>query len=674
MNDVCAPQLHPAKKVYKQKYRQVWEKNPSFKRWLKPIKHRPNKALCSVCNRELAAVVTALRKHGDTTYHKEKVSALVDPTLGRITSMFVDHSMEGNVRDAEIRMAAFISEHNLSFNIMDHFSELLPKLCPDSKIAAQFKSKRTKTKCIVRNALAPCIHEELVEKLKTKHFSVIIDETTDVSTAKELAVVARLYDNDTMQVDCPLYDLVELAQCDAESLFQALLGLLERDGIPISNIIGFAADTTNVMFGEHNSVASRFKERTPEIFLMHCICHSAHLCASHACEKLPRTAEELLRDIYNYFCHSSKRQVEFRAVQCFVGVEPHKLLRPCQTRWLSLHACVSRVIEQWDALVQFFEVAVDQDNLLVSQKILSHLKNPIWKLYFYFLDFVLPKFTELNLMFQSAKTSIHCLHNGLQAIYKEFLSCYMCDAYWRHTPLKNVDPTSSVNFLPLKSMYMGARVTLCLSEREYMERGPDVQHFLKRAQEFFIEAAQQIQKRFPIGDLIVEMLQVLDPDVSHSTFPSLVPLATRFPNLISVDKLQQLDNEWRKLSLVELPFDSQGMDPEVFWARLGKVTDGTGASQFLTLCTFMGALLCLPHANVDVERVFSSVNLIKTKTRNRLHTETVGALLKVKRKVSKTGGCFNFTPPREVKERMSSSVLYHSRSRAVQSDNSDSDN
>ena len=89
MNDVCAPQLHPAKKVYKQKYRQVWEKNPSFKRW--PIKHRLNKALCSVCNRELATVVTALRKHGDTTYHKEKVSTLVDPTLGRITSMFIDH-------------------------------------------------------------------------------------------------------------------------------------------------------------------------------------------------------------------------------------------------------------------------------------------------------------------------------------------------------------------------------------------------------------------------------------------------------------------------------------------------------------------------------------------------------------------------------------------------------
>ena len=99
--------------------------------------------------------------------------------------MLVDRSMEGSVRDAEMRMAGFISEHNLSFNIMDHFSDLLPKLCPDSKIANNFKSKRTKSKCIVRNALAPYFHEQLVQRLQTSHFSVIIDETTDVSTAKE---------------------------------------------------------------------------------------------------------------------------------------------------------------------------------------------------------------------------------------------------------------------------------------------------------------------------------------------------------------------------------------------------------------------------------------------------------------------------------------------------------
>ena len=163
---------------------------------------------------------------------------------------------------------------------------------------------------------------------------------------------------------------------------------------------------------------------------------------------------------------------------------------------------------------------------------------------------------------------------------------------------------------------MGAKITLCLSAPEYKRRGPDVQHFFKRAREFYIEAALEIRKRFLIGDPVFEMLQVLDPDASRAKFPSLVPLATRFPNLILVSKLQQLDNEWHKLSLVSLLFDSEGMDPEEFWGRLSKISDSTGTLQFSTLSTFMQSLLCLPHDNVDVEQVFSSVNLIKTKMRN----------------------------------------------------------
>ena len=44
------------------------------------------------------------------------------------------------------------------------------------------------------------------------------------------------------------------------------------------------------------------------------------------------------------------------------------------------------------------------------------------------------------------------------------------------------------------------------------------------------------------------------------------------------------------------------MDPEVFWGRLNKIVDDAGAPQFNVPCS----LLCLPHANVDVEQ---SVNL-----------------------------------------------------------------
>lgn len=40
------------------------------------------------------------------------------------------------------------------------------------------------------------------------------------------------------------------------------------------------------------------------------------------------------------------------------------------------------------------------------------------------------------------------------------------------------------------------------------------------------------------------------------------------------------------------------MEPEEFWERLGKLSDGTENAPFGVLCQFMQNLLALPHANV----------------------------------------------------------------------------
>ena len=463
-------QTNPCRR-YKQLYRKEWEKSSAFKAWLAPVKDKPNKAYCKFCKKELIAVVTALSKHKSTVVHRK--NAYDASSSSRIDTMWRDQSREmDSVKEAELRLAAFLCEHNISFNVMDHLSELLPQIFPDSKIATSIKCKRTKSKCIVTNALAPQFHQKLVSELQKGPFSLIIDETTDVSTCKELALVTRQYDSQSMTVKCSLYELIEVTGSSAEELFQAISHAIERDNIPFCNIIGFASDTTNVMFGQNNSVVSRLKAKVPEVFVIRCICHTAHLCASNAYEKLPRTLEELIHDIYNYFSHSAKRQAAFKHFQHFYSVEPHRLLRPSQTRWLSLHACVSRLLEQWDALTAFFEEVASSDNLLVSQKIFDHLKNPMWKLYVSFLDFALPKFTELNIMFQSSKMTLHLLSRGLTALYREFLSYYMKESYWRHCKIGDLDPLSQVNFLPLTSMYMGANVALMLTSAEYLQRAP----------------------------------------------------------------------------------------------------------------------------------------------------------------------------------------------------------
>lgn len=128
----------------------------------------------------------------------------------------------------------------------------------------------------------------------------------------------------------PVFAFTNVWCYHAETLFRALHSVIERDDIPPNNIIDFAAYTTNVMFEEHNSVVSCLKEKIPNIFLMCCICHTAHLCASHACEKHPWTADMMCTTIFAIVPE------EFLAFQYFSDVEP------CQTHWLSLHSSLQQ--------------------------------------------------------------------------------------------------------------------------------------------------------------------------------------------------------------------------------------------------------------------------------------------------------------------------------------------
>lgn len=198
-----------------------------------------------------------------------------------------------------------------------------------------------------------------------------------------------------------------------------------------------------------------------------------------------------------------------------------------------------------------------------------------------------------------------------------------------------------------------------MTKPEILSKRDLVQDFLSRSRDFLATAAAQIKKRFPIDDPVIKQLQVLNPSCSHQNFPSLNPLALRFPNLIQQSDLQQLNNEWRRLLFTELLFSYESMPVDEFWGKLTRIANGAEEQQFATVSKFMKGLLVLPHANADTERVFSHVNLIKTDTRNRLKIKTVSALLSTKEGIKTTArDCRKFQPFQDVIRRMQSSVLY----------------
>lgn len=180
--------------------------------------------------------------------------------------------------------------------------------------------------------------------------SILCDKATDVSMKKMFCVNVQFFLSDSSEPVTKLYRLLAVENGKADGLFKSLRAALEEDGILWDRVVGYTSDGENLMQGQSNSFLTRMKEVVPDLFVLKCFCHSFHLVAEHACAALLRTAEQLIHDVYNYFKNAPNRQKSYEEFQSFVQCEPHKILKPCQTRCLSVAQCVNRILEQWTAL------------------------------------------------------------------------------------------------------------------------------------------------------------------------------------------------------------------------------------------------------------------------------------------------------------------------------------
>ena len=86
-----------------------------------------------------------------------------------------------------------------------------------------------------------------------------------------------------------LLNLVPVSKGKAEDLLAVLRSETEKHKLPLTDMFGFSADTTNVMFGCNNSI-SRIKDAIPSCIVLKCVCHSTAF-SFHASKTLPRNID-----------------------------------------------------------------------------------------------------------------------------------------------------------------------------------------------------------------------------------------------------------------------------------------------------------------------------------------------------------------------------------------------
>lgn len=617
---------------------------------------------CKFCNCTLVAQGGRkdLLFHANSAKHQRNMHSLDKQSDVRsVFSTF--NSLKKKIVQAEIGLSAFCVEHNISFATMDHLTMLCKSIFDDSEIAKGMHCKRTKATAIVQNVLGKQQTEDLTELVRKNKFSILADESTDISSSKLLSIVVRVSVN--FKINDFFWDLIEIEKADAETLYKTIVKSFSDRGIDIkNNLVGYGADGANVMMGNKNSVATLLTRDCPRLFVLKCVCHSFALCSSYACAKLPDIIEKMAREIYNFIQNSPKRISEFAKIQCLLDIKPLKLLQPSQTRWLSLEAVVKRILELYDAIKVYFNMAALADNITNAADILSTLKDPTTLLYFKFLSYILPIINGLNRLFQSESPQIYRLSNDMQVLMKTVLKSYLQAEYVNGNLLSAIDFRNPRRFLKLENMYLGAAVKRHLENDENNSlTSQALNKFQLNCLEFYLELTAQIFKRFNFDDSFLKSLKFIDPQIVMSGRTSEImftPLINTFPDIINDENIQTFDDEKRtieNLNFSEMFNIGEDIPVEFFWSNVLKLRNMNGQIMFPIMSKLVSAILSLPHSSAAVERVFSQINLNKTKQRNALKVKTLSGILHTKNylKMNSTE-CHTLKVPQKTLDKLSS--------------------
>lgn len=117
-------------------------------------------------------------------------------------------------------------EQNIPFLAAEHIPHLIKAVCPESEVAKGLKLGRTKTACIIKNVIGETEKELLCDVMRNRPFSIIVDESTDKSTIKNLCIVVRAVVNN--EVADAFFDLIPVDDATAVGIHKEIRRSLEK--------------------------------------------------------------------------------------------------------------------------------------------------------------------------------------------------------------------------------------------------------------------------------------------------------------------------------------------------------------------------------------------------------------------------------------------------------------
>ncbi|CAF4657931.1 unnamed protein product [Rotaria socialis] len=270
-----------------------------------------------------------------------------------------------------IRTAHFLTRQGVSFrghreNVgsknRGNFLELLELRSNDNEIIKKKKEEIQFTDYKIQNELIDLMSKQVLNRIlreiqQAKYFSIMIDETTDISKLEQVSLVVR-YTDDQFKVHERFMGFARTTEMTGEALFNLLLEWLKKLNLDVKNIVAQLYDGASAMRGEYKGVPARLKQIAPCGIYIHCNGHILNLCLVDVSTRVSsiRNNFGIVSSLYNLIENSAKRHAIFEEIQEEAGLQSLTIKQMSDTRWTCRWDCLKVVLIRYPQIISTLQL------------------------------------------------------------------------------------------------------------------------------------------------------------------------------------------------------------------------------------------------------------------------------------------------------------------------------
>ena len=481
---------------------------------------------------------------------------------------------------------------------------------------------------IINELIQLMAHEVLQTLLhdvrEAQWFSLIADETRDISGSEQLSVSLRWVD-DTYTIHEDLVGLIEVEMTDAETLTSTLKDVLLHCNLQLSHCRGQAYDGASIMARHISGVSTKITREEPRALYVHCLAHSLNLClqdCARYCDCV-KNALSLASELARLIRASPKRLALFKNLKAEMNLQTTGIKPLCPTRWTVRTGALDTIIKNYEVIYIELDI-VGKDSNDESSNTSSGLKALMEKFSTFFglkLSFmVFSSMEELSKTLQSSDLNAQEASSAAASALK-FLQRQRSDdqfiTFYHSVILEAKDRTDPPTFprqrrMPKRFDDGSANHHFSTPEDYYQKQYFEVLDLL----------AAEIERRFDQNSLkiINEMEQVLLMPCNGATVQFSEEFLEKYSTDVNIERLQ--------IQLTMLP-DLINTANEQYQFGIKRVTLINTLGEIMNTCIFLKSMfsevhrllrvyLTIPMSSATAERTFSALRALKNYMRSTM--------------------------------------------------------